>query len=316
MKSIEEIKAEITNNSYPVELSNGQTIYVDRITSSKVITAYIRDEKNPYGFRKVVSVSRKLDRENAIEDIKEYIENIIMPSLIKFETVSAYNQAYSSLIEEIADAILNEPVVEDIIAEVETGEVYSRFEEEIKEMKRLDAELYNSYITRVYNRKKADQDFDILPTSDFSLTHHNIIYLVNKLSKKYNIDDIRKKIEAKWNYDPEHFEEVSVTSKKRGKVITDREELLVCKQYKDGWAIRKIAAYANISQTTVMAILKRRDIVLRKGKQITSDQERQVINLYQSGEPIREIKNKTGIKSEQTIYRILGDAKINKRRKG
>ena len=33
MKSVEEIKTEIINNSYPVELSNGQTIYVDRITS-------------------------------------------------------------------------------------------------------------------------------------------------------------------------------------------------------------------------------------------------------------------------------------------
>lgn len=47
-------------------------------------------------------------------------------------------------------------------------------------------------------------------------------------------------------------------SKKRGKIITDREELLVCQQYKDGWTLRKIATYANISQTTVMAILRRR----------------------------------------------------------
>lgn len=200
MKSVEEIKTEITNNSYPVELSNGQIIYVDRITSSKVIVAYVKDEKNPYGFRKVVSVSRKLDRENAIEDIKEYIENIIMPSLIKFDSTSAYNEAYLSLIEEIADAILNEPSVEDIVAEVETGEVYSRFEEEIKEMKQLDAELYNSYITRVYNRKKGDQDSDIPSTSDFSFTHHNIIYLINELYKKYNIEDLKTRIEKKWDY--------------------------------------------------------------------------------------------------------------------
>ena len=38
MKSVEEIKTEIINNSYPVELSNGQTIYVDRITSSKAVS--------------------------------------------------------------------------------------------------------------------------------------------------------------------------------------------------------------------------------------------------------------------------------------
>lgn len=200
MKSLEEIKTEITNNSYPIELNNGQTIYIDRITSSKVIVAYVKDEKNPYGFRKVVSVSRELDRENAIEDIKEYIENIIMPSLIKFESTSAYNKAYESLIEEIADAILNEPVVKDIVSEVENGEVYSRFEEEIKEMKQLDAELYNSYITKVYNRKKGNQDSDVSSTSDFSFTHHNIIYLVNALSKKHNIEDIKKRISEKWDY--------------------------------------------------------------------------------------------------------------------
>ena len=68
-------------------------------------------------------------------------------------------------------------------------------------------------------------------------------------------------------------------SKKRGKIITDREELLVCQQYKDGWTLRKIATYANISQTTVMAILRRREIPLRNGKQITEEQEKQVILL-------------------------------------
>lgn len=104
-------------------------------------------------------------------------------------------------------------------------------------------------------------------------------------------------------------------SKKRGKIITDREELLVCQQYKDGWTLRKIATYANISQTTVMAILRRREIPLRNGKQITEEQERQVIDLYLSGGKIKEIMSKTGVKSEQTIYRIINNAGIDKRRR-
>ena len=91
-------------------------------------------------------------------------------------------------------------------------------------------------------------------------------------------------------------------SKKRGKIITDREELLVCQQYKDGWTLRKIATYANISQTTVMAILRRREIPLRNGKQITEEQEKQIMS-------------KTGVKSEQTIYRIINNAGIDKRRR-
>lgn len=102
-------------------------------------------------------------------------------------------------------------------------------------------------------------------------------------------------------------------SKKRGKIITDREELLVCQQYKDGWTLRKIATYANISQTTVMAILRRREIPLRNGKQITEEQEKQVIDLYLSGGKIKEIMSKTGVKSEQTIYRIINNAGIDKR---
>lgn len=103
-------------------------------------------------------------------------------------------------------------------------------------------------------------------------------------------------------------------SKKRGKIITDREELLICQQYKDGWTLRKIATYANISQTTVMAILRRREVSLRNGKQITEEQEKQVVDLYLSGEKIKEIMSKTSVRSEQTIYRIINNAGVDKRR--
>lgn len=199
MKSLEEIKAEITNNSYSVELSNGQTVYVDRITSNKTVFVYIKDEKNPQGFKKVVSVPQSADKELVIERIEEYADNIEMPSLINYSTTSECNQACAALIQEIADAILNEPVVEDIFAEIETGEVYERFQEEIEELKQLDIELYNTYLAGVYHRKKQDEDLDFPFLTDFSFSHHNIIYLVNKLSQTHDIKDIVRRIDAKWD---------------------------------------------------------------------------------------------------------------------
>ena len=88
-------------------------------------------------------------------------------------------------------------------------------------------------------------------------------------------------------------------SKKRGKIITDREELLVCQQYKDGWTLRKIATYANISQTTVMAILRRREIPLRNGKQITEEQEKQVIDLSVRRKDQRDnVKNRGKVRAD------------------
>lgn len=99
------------------------------------------------------------------------------------------------------------------------------------------------------------------------------------------------------------------------KSISEREELLVCKQYLDNWSLKKIATYANLSQTTVLAILRRRNIPLRDGKRLSSVQEHQVVELYNEGVPIIDIMSQTGIKSEQTIYRILRDAEVVRRRK-
>lgn len=104
------------------------------------------------------------------------------------------------------------------------------------------------------------------------------------------------------------------SERKHGKVIMEREERLVCQQYIDNWPIRKIAAYANISQVTVMKILRRRGIPLRAGKRLTMEQERQVVELYNSGLSIREIIDKTTVKSTQTVYRILRDAGVERRR--
>lgn len=99
------------------------------------------------------------------------------------------------------------------------------------------------------------------------------------------------------------------------KIITEREELLVCKQYIGNWTLKKIAAYANLSQVTVLAILKRRNIPLRGGKRLATVQECQVVELYNEGMSIIDIMTQTGVKSEQTIYRILRDVGVKLRRK-
>ncbi len=91
----------------------------------------------------------------------------------------------------------------NIISQIETGAVYSRFKEEIEEMKQLDSELYSSYLEGVYSRKKANVDIDVPATSDFSFNHHNIRYILLKLSEKYpnnsDIESLKKRIIAKWD---------------------------------------------------------------------------------------------------------------------
>lgn len=105
-----------------------------------------------------------------------------------------------------------------------------------------------------------------------------------------------------------------ITGKRRGKNITDSEEDLVCQHYIDNWTLKDIASYANITQATVMAILRRKNIPLRGGRQISPEVEKEVVELYNSGMSIVEITNKTSVRSEQTIYRILRSAKVKMRR--
>lgn len=90
-----------------------------------------------------------------------------------------------------------------------------------------------------------------------------------------------------------------------GKQITDREKEIVVQQYQDGWAIRKIAAYANLSQTTVMKIVKEAGIELRGNKTYNTNKREEVQTLYQEGMSILDIMKTAGIRSEQTIYTIV-----------
>lgn len=52
-----------------------------------------------------------------------------------------------------------------------------------------------------------------------------------------------------------------------------------------------------------------------RGRSITIAQEKQVLALYQQGTKIKEIMKCTGVKSEQTIYRLLDENKVPRRPK-
>lgn len=63
-----------------------------------------------------------------------------------------------------------------------------------------------------------------------------------------------------------------------------------------------------------MSVLRRNGIPLRQGKQISPEKEKCVVDLYRKGYSIAQIKSESGVKSEQTIYRILRDAGVERRK--
>lgn len=96
------------------------------------------------------------------------------------------------------------------------------------------------------------------------------------------------------------------------KIISNREKKIVIAQYMDGVPLRKIAAYANMSQTTVMKIVHEAGIPPR-GRRVLYDEAKraEVKRLYDSGMSILSIMHETGIRSEQTIYRFITPERRN-----
>lgn len=54
---------------------------------------------------------------------------------------------------------------------------------------------------------------------------------------------------------------------------------------------------------------------MARGRSITLDQESRVLSLYKQGIAIKEIIKETGVRSEQTIYRILDSNDVPRRPK-
>lgn len=101
----------------------------------------------------------------------------------------------------------------------------------------------------------------------------------------------------------------------RGRELSIELQQHICDKYIAGVALREIAKKSKVSQTTIMKVLRKNEVPLRDGKQISEDSERLTVELYKSGESIARIMAETGIRSEQTIYRILRESGVEKRRK-
>ncbi len=93
------------------------------------------------------------------------------------------------------------------------------------------------------------------------------------------------------------------------KQITKYEESLACDLYEKGKTITEISASISISRTTTMNILKRNNIKLKGGNKYNKEVTERVKMLYESGATIQCILKETGIKSIQTIYRLIGNQK-------
>ncbi len=97
--------------------------------------------------------------------------------------------------------------------------------------------------------------------------------------------------------------------------MVDKEtEKDICRDYKLNEKIRQIANDHNVTQATVMAVLRRNSIPLRNKKRVIPKVEKAVISLYKKGESIKTIIKLTSVKSERTIYRILSDHDVKRRR--
>lgn len=96
-------------------------------------------------------------------------------------------------------------------------------------------------------------------------------------------------------------------------MISKDIELDICREYQQNEKIRVIACEYNVSQATIMAVLRRNNIALRDRKRIIPSIEEAVTALYREGKAIVEIMHLTGVKSQQTIYRILRDHNVERR---
>lgn len=101
----------------------------------------------------------------------------------------------------------------------------------------------------------------------------------------------------------------------RGRELSIELQQHICDKYREDVPLREISKKSKVSQTTIMKVLRRNEVPLKNGRQISEESERLTVELYKSGESISRIMAATGIRSEQTIYRILHDAGTTIRRK-
>lgn len=90
--------------------------------------------------------------------------------------------------------------------------------------------------------------------------------------------------------------------------------IMVCYQYISNHKMKDISENNKVSESTIMRILKKYKIQLKKGDKFSLEQKKLAIILYNKGNLLSDIMNFTGIKSEKTIYNILNEFEIPKRK--
>lgn len=84
--------------------------------------------------------------------------------------------------------------------------------------------------------------------------------------------------------------------------------------YKKGITLREISKLVGHSQTSILSIIKSMDIPMRVNSGTPASKKEKVVELYNKGDSILSIIKKTGVKSEQTIYVILREYNVPRRR--
>ena len=87
--------------------------------------------------------------------------------------------------------------------------------------------------------------------------------------------------------------------------------------YEKGNSLKGIAAATGLSATTVWRTIKNSQIEMRPNKppvKYDQDVQNRLIELYSSNRPILEIMKELGIKSEQTVYRLLRENGVELRK--
>lgn len=99
--------------------------------------------------------------------------------------------------------------------------------------------------------------------------------------------------------------------------MTDVEKRYILKLYKDGDTIKNIASELLCSESTIRRVIRDSDTPIRVSSRpavYTDSAKEKVVELYTEGLSILDIIEATQIRSEQTIYRILKEKDVTRRR--
>lgn len=148
---------------------------------------------------------------------------------------------------------------------------------------------------------------DNLTNEDYDLNDPDFVYsLIDHYEPVQLLDNDKKDVEVH-----------TVPQKKAysTRLKAERDEK-VCTLYNAGASIPEIIKETNVPESTIFRILKKNNVQLRDGRSTSKQREDKVITLYESNtNTIKGIMSETGIKSEQTIYRILKERNIPLRKK-